>query len=137
VNEVLLRFDGVRYQLHSCVIMPNHVHLLVSVASDQQLNKLVQAWKGTSARELHRLEWRDSYRPVAGSERETRRQECRPYEPVWMKDYFDRMIRDTEHFWRCARYIRNNPGKAKLTGHAFTLFESKHVRDVLDEKACD
>ena len=52
-----------------------------------------------------------------------------------MKDYFDRMIRDAAHFWRCARYIRRNPTKAKSRPGEFTLFESDHVRAVLDGKA--
>lgn len=52
-----------------------------------------------------------------------------------MKDYFDRMVRDAGHFWRCARYIRRNPEKANLLVEAFTLFESDHVREVLDGRA--
>lgn len=157
VTVALRRFGGLRYQHHAWVIMPNHVHVLVSLALGEDLGKLLQAWKGTSSREMKRLlpetidqeggsasEARHSCRPGNAESVRTGRQECRPSAlelaaaaagPVWMKDYFDRMIRDAEHFWRCARYIRRNPGKAKLGLGEFTLFESDHVRDVLAGKA--
>lgn len=157
VGAVLGRFDGVRYQHHAWVIMPNHVHALVSLAPGADFGKLLQAWKGASSREMKRLlpqtidqdgapasDGRHSCRPGRVELVRTGRQECRPSEidlaaaaagPIWMKDYFDRMIRDAAHFWRCARYIRRNPAKAKLPKEAFTLFESDHVRDVLDGKA--
>src|ERR1044072_2063314 len=32
----------------------------------------------------------------------------------WMKDYFDRFIRNEEHYWNTVRYIENNPVKARL-----------------------
>lgn len=32
----------------------------------------------------------------------------------WQPDYFDRYIRDQEHFDRAVRYIENNPVKAGL-----------------------
>ena len=33
---------------------------------------------------------------------------------IWMPDYFDRYIRDLEHFEKAVRYIENNPVKAGL-----------------------
>jgi len=95
--------------------MPNHVHALFSLAPRWKLESILHQWKGSSARAIN------GHLKRAG--------------PVWMKDYFDRMIRDVAHFWRCARYIRRNPVKAKLRVDEFTLFESDHVRDVLDGKA--
>lgn len=115
LESVLRRFNGERYRLHSWVIMPNHAHLLVSLAKNESLEKIMNGWKGVSARKINRLQ---GTRGV-----------------VWMKDYFDRMIRDAAHFWRIARYIRRNPVKIKLATSAFTLFESDHVRDVLDGRA--
>jgi putative DNA methylase len=32
----------------------------------------------------------------------------------WLPDYFDRYIRDDEHFRRTVQYIENNPVKARL-----------------------
>lgn len=49
-----------------------------------------------------------------------------------MKDYFDRLVRDADHFWRCTRYIRRNPAKARLAPDDYTLFEAPFVREQLD-----
>lgn len=115
VESVIMRFNGRRYWHHAWVIMPNHAHVLVSLAAGEDLGKLLKALKGTSSKAVNSL--------------------IRGQGALWQKDYFDRMIRDAAHFWRVARYIRRNPEKASLTNQAFTLFESDHVRDVLDGRA--
>ena len=37
---------------------------------------------------------------------------------VWAKDYFDRAIRNQNHFHRAVAYIHLNPVKAGLVDHA-------------------
>jgi len=111
-SRVLMRFDGQRYWLHSWVEMPNHVHLLFSPLGDQTLDTLLRSWKGVSAREINLLHGHTG--------------------DFWMRDYFDRLARDSTHFWRCARYIRRNPEKAKLSASAYTLYEAPFVCDFLD-----
>jgi putative transposase len=94
VSGTLLKFDGERYLLHSFVVMPNHVHILLTMADGHSLDKSVTSWKNFTARNINlRSE-------SSGA--------------VWQKDYFDTMIRDWKHFASVARYIRRNPGKAKL-----------------------
>ena len=94
--------------------MPNHVHLLFSPIAGHSITSLVRSWKGVSARTANRLQLRTG--------------------EFWMRDYFDRLIRDANHFWRCARYIRRNPEKARLSPHDFTLFEDPFVREQLDSE---
>jgi REP element-mobilizing transposase RayT len=110
--DVLRKFDGERYTHHAWVIMPNHVHLLCSLFEGRKLQAALKAWKGVSARLIH--------------------QRSGGHGRLWMEDYFDRLIRDEMHFWKCARYIRQNPVKAKLPGGSFLLHESKPVADHLD-----
>ena len=95
--------------------MPNHAHLLFSLFSGQTLQKTLKAWKGVSSREVNAIS------NTRGS--------------LWQTDYFDRMVRDAQHFWRCARYIRRNPEKAKLKPGEFLLYESARVKAVLDGEA--
>ena len=45
----LLKFDGERYLIHSYVVMPNHAHILFSLAEGQTLEDVVGAWKRYSA----------------------------------------------------------------------------------------
>jgi len=42
VAGALMRFEGERYQLHSWVVMPNHVHALFSVHKDWALERVLQ-----------------------------------------------------------------------------------------------
>ena len=113
VSDTLGCFDGDRFVLHAWVVMPNHVHALFTLRADQALPSVVKVWKGASARRINERR---------GSEG-----------GVWQKDYFDRLVRDGEHFWRCARYIRRNPEKAGLRASAFLLHEHPSVREVLDQ----
>jgi putative transposase len=112
VAQAVNYFHGIRYCQHAWVVMPNHVHLLFSVSSGQQLDDLLRNWKGLTSRRINRVSNR------SGS--------------LWQKDYFDRLIRNEEHFWNCARYIRNNPVKARLAHDAFLLYESDFVRQALN-----
>jgi REP element-mobilizing transposase RayT len=115
VADALQHFEGERSMLHSWVIMPNHVHVLFSLSNDQALGSLMHSWKGFSAREINRRSG------AAGS--------------IWQKSYFDRIIRDWDHFANCARYIRNNPAKAKLAVGEFLQDESDFVRNLLGAPA--
>jgi len=96
--------DGDRYRLHAWVVMPNHVHVLVTLAEVAKLEIEVGAWKSISARRINRLLGRSG--------------------TLWQEDYFDRLVRDREHFDNCVRYIRRNPDKAQLADREYELYES-------------
>ena len=113
VEQSFSRFDGARYAMHhSSVVMPNHVHLLITPGERRPLQGIVRDWKCFTGREINGM---------LGSRGR----------PFWQKDYFDRLIRDWDHFFRVAGYIRRNPAKAKLRGHEFTLSESELVKRML------
>ena len=113
VAETLGHFDQVQYRHHAWIVMPNHVHVLFSLEPGHALEKVLKAWKGVSARRINTASNR------TGS-------------TLWQKDYFDRLIRDREHFWNVARYIRRNPGRANLRAGECLAYESDKVREVLD-----
>lgn len=100
----------------SFVVMPNHVHVLVSLEPDVTLSEWIQSTKGGSSVAINRALGRK------GS--------------LWARDYFDRLIRDASHFRNCARYIRNNPAKAKLGPDGFLLDESDYVNYLLGSGRC-
>lgn len=108
---VLRTFDGERYHLHAWVIMPNHVHVLFTLRNDRMLEDEVKAWKGVAARRINAMLSRRG--------------------DFWQRDYFDRMIRDAAHFWRCARYIQRNPDVCGLRAGEFLSGMSDTVRQVL------
>ena len=91
-------FDGERYRLHAWTIMPNHVHVLLSILPGMPLGTIVGSWKRFTAREGN---------IVLGRVGE-----------FWQADYWDRFIRNEEHFNNAVAYIRENPVKAGLCGRA-------------------
>ncbi len=94
VHEVLRFGHGSRYMLHAWSVMPNHVHLLLTPEEGWTLAMIMEGLKSVSSRSISRAL---SVKP-----------------PIWQKDYFDRWMRDEDHFCRVAEYIEWNPVKAKL-----------------------
>ena len=94
VVATLRHDDGISYDLLAYVIMPNHVHVLIQQLQGKQLAKVVQAWKSVSAKRINAL------RSTSGT--------------VWQMDYWDRYIRDENHFCQAISYIQMNPAKAGL-----------------------
>jgi hypothetical protein len=84
----------------------------VTLHPDWTVHALVQSWKLFTARRIN----------AALGQRGT----------LWQKDYFDRIIRDEDHFWRAASYIRANPAKGKLRAGEYLLWESAEVKATLD-----
>jgi REP element-mobilizing transposase RayT len=81
------------YDLHSYVVMANHVHMLVTPQTPPP--RFMQALKGFTAREANKLLNR------AG-------------EQFWQRESYDHWVRDDEQFRKIVRYIEENPVKAGL-----------------------
>ncbi len=98
MQQTLLKFDGQRYRLLAWCVMPNHVHTLVEPKAP--LAKIVQSWKSFTGR------WALRRNTELGLGLRGKR--------LWMRDYWDRFIRDETHFHGAVRYIHHNPVKAGL-----------------------
>ncbi|BCX49815.1 hypothetical protein HAHE_37230 [Haloferula helveola] len=107
VAKALRHYDRGRYLLHSSVIMPNHVHLLVSLAPDRTLEHIVTSWKSFTAVQANRIQGRSG--------------------PFWQRDYFDRLIRHHRHFGNVVRYIRKN----SVSDSRSHLYEAEWVKEGL------
>ena len=99
VQDALLHFHGERYTLHAWCIMPNHVHVLIEPLLD--LATIVQGWKSYTAR------W------VLGKNAQLGLKIPRP-DQLWMREYWDRYIRDADHYQTTVEYIHQNPVEARL-----------------------
>lgn len=69
------------------VLMPDHLHMLVSFPHDINMPKVITDWKSLIARKT----------AIA-----------------WQRDFFDHRIRDHENHEQKAAYIRKNPVRAKF-----------------------
>jgi primosomal protein N' (replication factor Y) len=112
VNLTFKALDGTQYHLGGHIIMPNHVHILVSPLGNHTLSSIVQAWKSVSARKIKKLTGQA--------------------EPVWQKESFDHIVRSAESLERFQQYIEDN---AKfLSEEQYTLFLTRRGRRVYDER---
>jgi putative DNA methylase len=98
VQDAFLHFDGERYRLLAWVIMPNHVHVIIETMKAHSLSKVVHSWKSYTANFANRILQREG--------------------AFWGEDYFDRFIRNNEHFAYALQYVHNNPVKAGLCKRA-------------------
>jgi putative transposase len=77
-----------KFYLHAFVLMPEHVHLLLTPADDVTLERAVQHIKG-------------GYSHVFGCQY--------GHGEVWQRGFTDHRIRDEEDFARHLEYIHQNP----------------------------
>ena len=94
-----LHDNGKRYDLHAAVVMPDHVHLLLSPLRDEKawpysLPTILKLLKGTSARSVNKL--------------------SSSHGPVWQEESFDHVLRSQESFGEKQEYIRQNPVRKGL-----------------------
>ena len=98
--EALMYHDGEKYDLLAWSIMPNHVHVLIKTTGE--LPRIIQSWKSFTGK------WAlaNNKKYNLGIDADAKQ--------FWMPEYWDRFIRDKEHFNNTVRYILNNPVKANL-----------------------
>ena len=94
VQDALLFFDEKRYRMHAWVIMPNHVHALLTPLLPNTLSEITHSWKSYTSHEVNKILGRKGH--------------------IWFPESFDRFIRNEEHYNRIIEYIHNNPPKAQL-----------------------
>ena len=104
VEDALLHGDGQRYRLLAWCVMPNHVHVLIETREGWPLSGLLHSWKSFTAKNINR------HLGHAGT--------------VWMRDYFDRYIRDDHHLAAVIAYIHANPVKAGLVQNEWEWLHS-------------
>jgi putative transposase len=90
-------FDGERYTLIAWVVMPNHVHVIITERPGWPLSRVIHGWKSFTAHRINGL------LSVSGR--------------LWEADYWDRGIRDERHYRAAVQYIHQNPVKAGLVAH--------------------
>jgi len=90
VTDALGHFVDARYVLRDWVVMPNHVHVIVTPIADYTISEVLHSWKSYTAVKIHRLLGRSGV--------------------LWQKESFDHIVRSPEQLERIERYIHDNPG---------------------------
>lgn len=87
--------DGQQYELHAYTIMPNHVHMLMTLLLKAPvLHKVMQDLKKYSGLHCNRQIGREGQ--------------------FWENESYDHVVRSEEEFFRILNYILLNPVKAKF-----------------------
>src|ERR1035437_6080157 len=90
--DTLNHYDGSGYKLHAYVVMPDHLHLLITPL--ESVEKSVQLIKGGfSFRAKRELQWNGE---------------------IWQPGFTDHCIRNEEDWKRHLEYIHQNPVDARL-----------------------
>ena len=84
--------------MHAFVLMPDHIHLLLTPAQDVTIERAVQLIKGAYSHELGTLIGRKS--------------------EVWQRGFTDHRIRDAQDFVHHLDYVHQNPVVAHLVLNA-------------------
>ncbi|MDD2941941.1 MAG: transposase [bacterium] len=98
LEEQLLKSHGDRYHLLAWCVMPNHIHVLIQPLIP--LSKILHSWK--------------SYTSHWAINNNSRLNLGINDNMFWTRDYFDRYIRDEQHYFAVMNYIHNNPVAAGL-----------------------
>jgi valyl-tRNA synthetase len=94
VAKALRHFDGDRYDLGAWVVMPNHVHALVTPKSGHELGAILHSWKSFTSNRINTL------LGCSGQ--------------LWQHESYDHIVRNEAALGRIGEYIRHNPEKAGI-----------------------
>jgi putative transposase len=83
-----------RYALHAFVVMPDHIHLLLTPAQNVTVERAVQLIKGEYSHSLGTLIGRKS--------------------EIWQRGFTDHRIRNSQDFAHHQNYIHHNPVEGKI-----------------------
>jgi len=86
--------DTSEFRLHEFVVMPNHIHLLLSIDDDHTIGRAMQMVKGGF-----------SHAPRETGPKRT---------AVWQPSYYEHRVRDAEEYDRMRAYIHANPVRRGL-----------------------
>ena len=102
------------YTLHTFVVMPNHVHLLIT--PQVEAPKLLRSLKGITAKRANQI--------LGSTERS-----------FWQEESYDHVVRDGKEFDRIRWYIEENPVRAGLAAEAEAYPWSSAWREGADRGA--
>ncbi len=83
--------EQTRWHVHLLLLMPDHLHALISFPKVESMQRVIRSWKHYLAKQYH-IEWQ--------------------------RDFFEHRLRSDESHEEKADYIRQNPVRASLIASA-------------------
>ena len=91
IGKIVDQYTGMIVGIEKYVVMPNHVHMIVTNQEGEDISKKIQAWKSMITREIGIR--------------------------IWQRTFYDHVIRDEEDFQIKWNYIDDNPAKWALDSY--------------------
>lgn len=98
LSTMFRKRDAGEFQVHEFVIMPNHIHLLLSVADDHSVGRAIQLIKGGFSHAMGQAGLR--------------------LNAVWQPSYYEHRVRNAGEYERIRNYIRENPVRRGLASQS-------------------
>ncbi len=76
VADALCHFDGERYKLHAWVVMPNHVHVVLTPKGTHTLSSILHSWKSFTANKANSILGREG-------------------QSFWQRESYDHLVRNS------------------------------------------
>ena len=114
LSTIFRHRDNNEFRVHEYVIMPNHVHMLISLEDGHSVSRAVQLIKGGFSHAIGK----------AGSK----------LKAVWQPSFYEHRVRDAEDYARIRLYIHENPVRRFLVEAAELYpYSSARAANLLDE----
>jgi len=94
IADALIHFDGERYDLEAWVVMPNHVHVVVTPRDEHHIGDILHSWKSFTAHRINDLLGRTGR--------------------FWQHESYDHIVRNERALYKIQEYIDRNPEKAGI-----------------------
>jgi len=122
-------YNGKRYDLIAYVVMPNHVHVLIKTYQEWSIGKIVWAWKSLVTKYVNsEVDLKNRFlnsiaqfqannfqiKTSSKMQKFIKTDSKNKSFSIWQREYWDRFIRDENHFEKAVKYIHKNPVKAGL-----------------------
>ncbi|SRR5581483_7185028 len=98
ILDTCVRDHEVTCWIHQMVVMPDHMHLILTPYDDWNLSLIMQRLKGTSSHLVNRAAGRRG--------------------PLWLGESFDHILRSSESLSKKIEYVRENPVRRGLVTRA-------------------
>ena len=110
IYDNIIHYSNLKYKLYSFVVMPDHVHIILSpneITQDKyyNLSDIMQAIKGFAAKKIIK----HLKSQVLRSNKLTQH--------VFQSESFDRIIRNDTEFIEKMKYVSDNPAKKELVNN--------------------
>lgn len=129
LRDELVRDDGIRHHLGDFVIMPNHVHLLITPIGDEDVERNSFRSAAPERNKFRSTKLELILKSIKGASAVACNRLCHRSGTFWQADSYDHIVRSLEQLCAYRDYIARNPVLAQIDLPVIGLYRA-HWMDV-------